>query len=83
MVRQHSVLVLFPGAPTAGILEDGTPVTGRRCFMAKLRVKPGTRAAKPKPGLFRENLRALPCLVIVILGMAIVFYVFYLGLKGN
>ncbi|MCU0227020.1 MAG: hypothetical protein MUF01_05235 [Bryobacterales bacterium] len=51
--------------------------------MSKLRVKPGTRAAKPKPGLFRENLRALPCLVIVILGMVIVFYVFYLGLKGS
>ena len=53
--------------------------------MAKLRVKSTnkTKTAKPKPGLLRENVRALPCLAIVILGMILVFYVFYLGLRGN
>ncbi len=51
--------------------------------MAKIRVKSSSRASKTKPGLFRENLRALPCLVVVILGMVLVFYVFYLGLRGS
>ena len=51
--------------------------------MAKLRVKSTNKTAKPKPGLFRENMRALPCLAIVILGMTLVFYVFYLGLRGS
>lgn len=51
--------------------------------MAKIRVKSPNKASKTKPGLFRENLRALPCMVLVILGMVLVFYVFYLGLRGT
>lgn len=52
-------------------------------LMAKIRVKSQNKPAKAKPGLFRENLRALPCMVLVILGMVLVFYVFYLGLRGS
>ncbi|MCW5965936.1 MAG: hypothetical protein KIT83_17995 [Bryobacterales bacterium] len=51
--------------------------------MAKIRIKSTTKGSKTKPGLFRENLRALPCLLIVILGMVLVFWVFYLGLRGS
>lgn len=51
--------------------------------MAKIRVKSPNRVTKAKPGIVRENVRALPCLLVVVLGMALVFYVFYLGLRGT
>lgn len=29
-----------------------------------------------------ENIRGLPCLLVVLLGMLLLFYLFYLALKG-
>lgn len=49
--------------------------------MAKIRpvsAKSKKRAADAK----MENLRGLPCLLVVVIGMLLLFYLFYLALKG-
>ena len=51
--------------------------------MAKIRVKSTGKSARTPRGLLRENVRAIPCLILVILAIVLVSYVFYLGLKAS
>lgn len=49
--------------------------------MAK--IKPVSAKSKKKAADAKmENLRGLPCLLVVVLGMLLLFYLFYLALKG-
>jgi uncharacterized membrane protein len=52
--------------------------------MAKIRVKSAAKqGAKSKQSLVRENIRAIPCLLLIVLVIVLVSYVFYLGLSGS
>jgi hypothetical protein len=54
--------------------------------MAKTRIKPGIKGRKaqqPAKGFVRENIRGLPCLLLIVLGIVLVSYIFYLGLQGK
>jgi hypothetical protein len=59
--------------------------TGRtgRTKMAKIRVKNPGKSSRTKKGLLQENVRAIPCLLLVILAIVLVSYVFYIGLKAS
>lgn len=49
--------------------------------MAK--IKPVSAKSKKKKAASKmENLRGLPCLLVVVLGMLLLFYLFFLALKG-
>ncbi|MCC7342791.1 MAG: hypothetical protein IT170_17045 [Bryobacterales bacterium] len=49
--------------------------------MAK--IKPYSAKTKEKRKTAKmENLRGVPCLLVVLLGMALLFYLFFLALKG-
>lgn len=56
-----------------------------RLAMAKIRIKPASKGSKAKPpkGFIRENIKGIPCLLFLILGMVLVSYLFYLGLQGK
>jgi|GEM_PF-3537543 len=53
--------------------------------MAKIRVKPPKKGAKQTPakGFRNENLRGIPCLVLVLLAMALLFVLFFFSLQGK
>ncbi|MCZ2152391.1 MAG: hypothetical protein LC114_00585 [Bryobacterales bacterium] len=49
--------------------------------MAK--IKPYSKKTKEKrQAALMESMRGLPCLLVVVLGMALLFYIFFLALKG-
>ncbi|MCC6264219.1 MAG: hypothetical protein IT169_11620 [Bryobacterales bacterium] len=56
-------------------------VYGLPRLMAK--IKPYSAKTKEKRKTAKmENLRGVPCLLVVLLGMALLFYLFFLALKG-
>lgn len=56
-------------------------VSGTSSLMAK--IKPYSKKSKEKrQTAMMENMRGLPCLLVVVLGMALLFYIFFLALKG-
>ena len=50
-------------------------------FMAKIR--PASGKQKKSTAKITDKLRALPCLLVVALGMLLLFYLFFMALKGS